>query len=167
MLGGGSALLCSPIDEITLNEKLTVIRKLAQNGADIQQLNIVRGALSRVKGGGLVALGSPSRMIGLIMSDVIGDPLDIISSGPTVPPDTMSAVRKMPLEILKELGVEDKIPSHIIDILRRKEVSRGLNFHFIGLFLVNKILNMQNHTGKIFYCSLNYFKSVKIILVTI
>ncbi|NXR32380.1 GLCTK kinase, partial [Zosterops hypoxanthus] len=82
---GGSALLPAPIPPITLKEKEKLTKMLASRGAAIQELNIVRKTLSMLKGGGLAQLAHPARVVSLILSDVIGDPLDIIASGPTAP----------------------------------------------------------------------------------
>lgn len=82
--GGGSALLPAPVPGITLQDKLAVTRFLMRSGATIQELNTVRKRLSRIKGGGLLRTARQGRMIALIISDVPGDPLDIIASGPTV-----------------------------------------------------------------------------------
>ena len=82
--GGGSALLPAPVPGISLEDKLNVTRCLMQSGATIQELNTVRKRLSLVKGGGLLRAATAGRMIALIISDVPGDPLDIIASGPTV-----------------------------------------------------------------------------------
>jgi len=82
--GGGSALLPSPIPEITLADKQQITRLLSAAGANIEKLNSVRKKLSRVKGGGLAQFCQNSRLATLIISDVLGDPLDIIGSGPTV-----------------------------------------------------------------------------------
>ncbi|XP_009577988.1 PREDICTED: glycerate kinase [Fulmarus glacialis] len=81
--GGGSALLPAPIPPILLEEKEKLTKMLASRGAAIQELNIVRKTLSLLKGGGLAQLAYPARVVSLILSDVIGDPLDIIASGPT------------------------------------------------------------------------------------
>ncbi|NXU34378.1 GLCTK kinase, partial [Drymodes brunneopygia] len=80
---GGSALLPAPIPPILLEEKEKLTKMLASRGAAIQELNIVRKTLSVLKGGGLAQLAHPARVVSLILSDVIGDPLDIIASGPT------------------------------------------------------------------------------------
>ncbi|XP_035237841.1 glycerate kinase isoform X1 [Anguilla anguilla] len=82
--GGGSALLPAPVPPISLDEKQDVTRKLAAAGATIQELNTVRRALSLLKGGGLAHFAHPAQVVALILSDVIGDPLDLIASGPTV-----------------------------------------------------------------------------------
>ncbi|KFP91732.1 Glycerate kinase, partial [Apaloderma vittatum] len=81
--GGGSALLPAPIPPILLKEKEKLTKTLASRGAAIQELNIVRKTLSLLKGGGLARLAYPAQVVSLILSDVIGDPLDIIASGPT------------------------------------------------------------------------------------
>jgi hydroxypyruvate reductase len=83
--GGGSALLPAPIEGITLADKLAVTRFLSAAGANIQELNTVRKHLSRIKGGRLANACHAGRLIALVISDVLGDPLDVIGSGPTVP----------------------------------------------------------------------------------
>lgn len=82
--GGASALLPAPIEGISLDDKLAVTRHLSAAGANIEELNTVRTALSRIKGGGLARACRAGRIVTLIISDVPGDPLPIIGSGPTV-----------------------------------------------------------------------------------
>ncbi len=89
--GGGSALLPAPANGVSLEDKLAVTRVLASAGAPIQDLNCVRSRLSQVKGGGLLRACRAGNMIALMISDVIGDPLDVIASGPTVPSTATSA----------------------------------------------------------------------------
>lgn len=89
--GGGSALLVAPRDGITLADKQAVTRLLSERGATIEELNCVRRALSDVKGGGLLRACGAGRVIALIISDVIGDSLPTIASGPTVPSPTSEA----------------------------------------------------------------------------
>ena len=88
--GGGSALMPAPVEGISLEDKQAVTRFLSAAGANIEELNTVRKHLSRVKGGGLAAACKAGRFYTLIISDVLGDPLDVIASGPTVP-DTTTA----------------------------------------------------------------------------
>ena len=82
--GGGSALLVAPAEGVTLEDKQRVTRLLAGRGASIGELNAVRKRLSAVKGGGLARACGAGRTVCLAISDVIGDPLDVIASGPTV-----------------------------------------------------------------------------------
>ncbi|TWT57912.1 putative hydroxypyruvate reductase [Thalassoglobus neptunius] len=82
--GGGSALLPAPPPGVTLEQKQKLTRTLMHSGATIHELNSVRRALSEVKGGGLLRACRAGQLICLIISDVIGDPLDTIASGPTV-----------------------------------------------------------------------------------
>jgi hydroxypyruvate reductase len=82
--GGGSALLPAPVQGVSLADKVAVTRHLSAAGANIRQLNTVRKQLSRIKGGGLARACRAGRLISLIISDVLGDPLDLIASGPTV-----------------------------------------------------------------------------------
>ena len=85
--GGGSALLPAP-EGVTLEDKLALTRHLSAAGANIDELNTVRKQLSRIKGGGLARACRAGRLVALIISDVVGDPLDLIASGPTVPDDS-------------------------------------------------------------------------------
>ena len=82
--GGGSALLPAPTEGITLEDKQQITQLLSSHGANIQQLNSVRKKLSDVKGGRLAARCGSRHFASLIISDVLGDPLDLIASGPTV-----------------------------------------------------------------------------------
>jgi len=82
--GGASALLVAPLGEITLAEKQSVNQGLLASGAPIQKMNVVRKHLSRVKGGQLAAAAYPAQMLALMISDVPGDDMAMIGSGPTV-----------------------------------------------------------------------------------
>ena len=86
--GGGSALLPLPYDGIALKEKQETTRLLLACGADITEINAIRKHISQVKGGQLARIVQPATLITLILSDVIGDPLDSIASGPTAPDQT-------------------------------------------------------------------------------
>lgn len=83
--GGGSALTPAPAPPVTLAEKQQVTRALLNAGATIGELNAVRKHLSLIKGGQLARAAVPARVVSLILSDVIGDPLDVVASGPTAP----------------------------------------------------------------------------------
>lgn len=84
--GGASALLVAPHAGISLRTLRAVNAALLASGADIREMNAVRSRLDRLKGGGLVALAQPAQVVGLILSDVVGDPLDVIASGLTYHP---------------------------------------------------------------------------------
>lgn len=103
--GGGSALLTAPIEGIQLQDKQRVARVLAAAGANIEQLNTVRRALSRVKGGGLARACTAGRLVSMILSDVLGDDLHTIASGPTVPAASVSP--QAALATLEELKLHD------------------------------------------------------------
>jgi len=83
--GGGSALSPLPVEGITLEEKQQVTQFLLDCGADIKEINTIRKHISQIKGGWLARWAYPSTVIGFILSDVVGDQLDVIGSGPTVP----------------------------------------------------------------------------------
>lgn len=84
--GGGSALAVAPVEGVSLEDKAEVSRLLLGAGLDIGAMNLVRQNLSRIKGGGLARAAAPARVTSLVLSDVIGDDLAVIASGPTVPP---------------------------------------------------------------------------------
>ena len=117
--GGGSALMPAPLDGITLADKQQITRHLSAAGANIQQLNMVRQRLSRLKGGGLARACRAARLWSLIISDVLGDPLDIIASGATVS-TTNSASRA--LEILEQFrAAEGGVGAHLFERLRQQQ----------------------------------------------
>jgi len=113
--GGGSSLLCLPMDGISLEDKKQTTRALLACGADIDEMNCVRKHLSKVKGGGLAQIAHPARLINLILSDVTGDPIGTIASGITAPdPTTFNDA----LTILRKYNIEDKLPKTVTDHLR-------------------------------------------------
>ncbi|MEJ5357549.1 MAG: glycerate kinase [Desulfobacterales bacterium] len=121
--GGASALLVAPVPGVSLAEKQETTRLLLASGATIHEMNTVRKHLSRVKGGGLARAAHPARLITLILSDVVGDDLDVIGSGPSVPDssryaDAIAILRRyrlwerLPEAVRRHLteGAEGKIP---------------------------------------------------------
>ncbi|NXW05285.1 GLCTK kinase, partial [Fregetta grallaria] len=112
--GGGSALLPAPIPPILLEEKEKLTKTLASRGAAIQELNIVRKTLSLLKGGGLAQLAYPAQVVSLILSDVIGDPLDIIASGPTAA--SSHSVQDC-LQILAKYNLLHNLPKSVETVL--------------------------------------------------
>ncbi|XP_007239342.3 glycerate kinase [Astyanax mexicanus] len=120
--GGGSALLPAPVPPITLQEKQDVTRRLAAAGATIQELNTVRRALSLLKGGGLARCAYPAQVVSLVLSDVIGDPLDLIASGPTV----QSEVHPEEVwSILERYNLSVSLPSSVKEALNKSSSSQG------------------------------------------
>ncbi len=113
--GGGSALLPYPIGGITLEEKQATTNLLLRCGAAIQEINTLRKHLSLLKGGGLAKIVYPATLVSLILSDVVGDPLDAIASGPTVPdPTTFEDCAK----ILSRYELWEKIPPSVANHIR-------------------------------------------------
>jgi hydroxypyruvate reductase len=100
--GGASALLPAPADGVTLEQKARTTALLLRAGATIHELNAVRKHLSRLKGGGLARAAAPARVMALALSDVVGDDLSTIGSGPTVPDPTTFA---QALAVLERRGV--------------------------------------------------------------
>ncbi len=123
--GGGSAILAAPLElpgrRLTLADKQQTTRVLLGCGATIQDINCVRKKLSAVKGGRLAAAIAPATCLGLLLSDVVGDDLDVIASGPTVPDPTTGADA---LAVLERYGVTDTIAPQALTVLR--DVAAGL-----------------------------------------
>lgn len=118
--GGGSALMPAPCQGITLDDKLEVTRFLSGAGANIGELNTVRKNLSEVKGGGLLEKCNAGELITLVLSDVLGDPLDLIASGPTVPD---SSTPEDALAVLAKYDPEQKLSTRIYDVLTKPSES--------------------------------------------
>jgi len=114
--GGGSSLLCLPADGISLEDKQRTTQALLASGADIDDVNCVRKHLSKVKGGGLAQIAYPARLITLILSDVIGDRLDTIASGITVPDPTTF---QQALAVIRKYRIEERMPPSVIKHLNR------------------------------------------------
>ncbi|MBN1978838.1 MAG: glycerate kinase [Anaerolineae bacterium] len=105
--GGGSALLALPVPGLTLAELQALTDALLRRGATINEANTVRKHCSSFKGGNLARLAAPAQMVTLILSDVVGDPLDVIASGPTVPDTTAVADAR---EVLARYGISAALP---------------------------------------------------------
>jgi hydroxypyruvate reductase len=114
--GGASALLCAPAEGITLTAKQQTTDLLLRAGADIHELNCVRKHLSLLKGGQLAARAYPARVLSLLLSDVVGDSLDVIGSGLTAPDPSMfsQAVR-----VLETRGVWPHVPLAVREHLEK------------------------------------------------
>ncbi len=116
--GGASALLCDPVSGISLAEKLHTTALLTEAGCDIWQLNTVRQCLSSVKAGGLKAACRSRNFAALVLSDVIGDDLRMIGSGPTVDcrPDVSKAI-----EIIRLFDLESNVAPSVLSHLMKRE----------------------------------------------
>ena len=114
--GGGSALWPAPSRGISLAEKQRMTGLLIDCGARIDEINVIRKHLSAVKGGQLARLAAPARLITLVLSDVVGDRLDAIASGPTVPDPTTF---RDCLNILTHYDLLDRVPDSIRDHLQQ------------------------------------------------
>ncbi len=112
--GGGSALLVSPYNGISLKEKQTITELLLKSGAEIYELNAVRKHISKVKGGRLAEIAYPAKILSFILSDVIGDRLDVIASGPTSPDETTF---NDAMHILKKYNLINKVPGNVLKVL--------------------------------------------------
>jgi glycerate 2-kinase len=112
--GGGSALMTSPAEGITLADHQVLTSILLACGATINEINILRKHLETLKGGALARLASPATLVTLILSDVVNDPLDVIASGPCVPdPSTYADA----LKVLEKYGISDQVPKSVLDHL--------------------------------------------------
>jgi hydroxypyruvate reductase len=116
--GGGSALLPLPADGIALDEKQATTRLLLASGANIHEINAVRKHISQIKGGQLARAAQKATVVSLLLSDVIGDDLDVIGSGPTAPDaSTFESARN----ILEKYRIWAQVPGSV-----RKRIERGL-----------------------------------------
>jgi glycerate 2-kinase len=135
--GGGSALMPLPIEGVSLDDKLAVTRFLSAAGAPIEELNAVRKQLSQIKGGNLARACAAGRLVTLIISDVLGDPLDVIASGPTVEdPSTAEAA----IEILDRYGARSAgISKRVFDALqsRHHDPVQPIRCHVSNLVIGN------------------------------
>lgn len=126
--GGASSLLVSPLDGITFKDKKRLTSLLLSAGANIEELNAVRKHISAIKGGRLAELAAPAKVITMVLSDVIGNRLDVIASGPTVPDTTTF---KDAIMVIEKYGLEKKIPLSVKRVLqdgingKNKETPKG------------------------------------------
>lgn len=115
--GGGSALLPAPANGLTLEDKIAVNRLLLESGLDIVRMNLIRQQLSQLKGGGFLRQAAPARVLAYLLSDVIGDDLSAIASGPTVAPLGTAADAQA---VMQEAGIWERAPEAV-----RRHLSRA------------------------------------------
>ena len=114
--GGGSALMTAPVAGISLDDLQQLTQQLLDCGASIDEINILRKHLDMVKGGGLARQASRAHLLTLILSDVVGDPLDVIASGPTVA-DTSTFMDAV--EVLSRYRLQDRVPPAVMEYLQK------------------------------------------------
>jgi len=112
--GGSSALLTVPAGKLTLDDLIATNRLLLSSGADIAEFNTVRKHLSSIKGGHLAEVAADARLVTLVLSDVVGDRLDVIGSGPTVPDPTTFADA---IDVLGRFGLTGRVPATVVEHL--------------------------------------------------
>ena len=113
--GGGSSLLVAPYPGISLEDKQEITKLLLRSGADIYEMNAVRKHISMIKGGRLAAIAHPARIESLILSDVLGDRLDVIASGPVVPDETTF---EDAWKVLQKYQIDEELPVSVTRTLR-------------------------------------------------
>jgi glycerate 2-kinase len=119
--GGGSSLMPLPRDDVSLSDKRAITGALLRSGATINEINTVRKHISDFKGGWLAKKAYPATVLNLILSDVVGDPLDFIASGPTVPDSTTFSDA---IGVLKTYNLWSEAPASIVKVL--KDGAKGL-----------------------------------------
>lgn len=144
--GGGSALLPAPVEGTTLADKQEVTKLLHACGASINEMNCVRKHLSRIKGGRLAQAFTGKALFSLVISDVVGDPLDVIASGPTAAdPSTFQEA----INILERFGLNERTPSSVLEHLRQgaagavPETLKKLPAHVTNTILGNNRLALD------------------------
>jgi len=138
--GGGSAMLTLPPDGVPLEAIQQVTVALLKAGATIGDLNCVRRHLDELKGGRLAALAHPAAVFGLVLSDVVGDPLDVVASGPVTPDSTRSPDA---IAVLERYGLWDSAPAALREHLRR-QVASDRSFDHVRTVIVGNSLLAAN-----------------------
>lgn len=136
--GGASALLVSPAEGLTLEDKQAVTGLLLKAGADIGELNAVRKHLSAVKGGRLAEAAWPAQVVTLLLSDVIGDRLDVIASGPTAPDESTFDYA---WAVIEKYGLQEKIPARVHDFMKRGLAGREVETMKAGALCFERTQN--------------------------
>ncbi len=137
--GGGSALFELPAPGVTLADLRALTEALLRCGATINELNALRKHLSQVKGGQFARLAQPARVVSLILSDVLGSPLDVIASGPTAPDSTTFADA---LRLVARYRLEGQLPQSIVQHLQRGAAGEFSDTPKAGDPLFERVLNL-------------------------
>ena len=137
--GGGSALLPAPSPPINLDQKQETTRLLLDSGATINEINAIRKHLSGTKGGWLAKTAVPATLVSLILSDVIGDRLDVIASGPTVPDESTFADCT---EIIQRYDLVDRLPETVAEYFRQGTAGIVPETHKVGDPAFSRVQNL-------------------------
>ena len=143
--GGASALLPYPQDGLTLADKQAVTQLLLRSGATIQETNTLRRHLSQLKGGRLARLAYPARLVGLIVSDVVGDTIEDIASGPSAPDPTGFTDC---WRIIRKYRLEERLPAGALTIIKRGisgEIAETVKADDIAFTKVQNVIIASNH----------------------
>jgi glycerate 2-kinase len=137
--GGGSALLTAPSASLSLDQKQESTRLLLESGATINEINAIRKHLSRTKGGWLAKTAYPATLVSLILSDVIGDRLDVIASGPTVADESTF---KDCASIIERYDLADKLPQGVMEYFQRGAAGMVPETPKVGDPVFSKVQNL-------------------------
>ena len=143
--GGGSALMPMPVEGLKLSDKQRVTDLLLRSGSPIREINTVRKHLSGIKGGRLAERLYPARVLSLIISDVVGDELDAIASGPTVPDATTFLDAK---NILVSYNLWGKIPASVRKVVEQGVLARRKETPKAGSKIFERVSNVLVGTNK-------------------
>jgi glycerate 2-kinase len=164
--GGGSSLMPLPKGRITLNDKRRVTDALLKSGATIKEFNTVRKHISGFKGGWLAKKSYPATIVNLILSDVVGDPLDFIASGPTVPDSTTYSSA---IEILERYRLWKSMPESVKNVLTEGQRGRIEETPKRGDKVFKKVYNVvvgNNRSAALAACSKLGGAGLRSLLVT-
>jgi glycerate 2-kinase len=137
--GGGSALVSLPKENVSLQDMQSLTSMLLSCGARVDEINTLRRKIDSLKGGGLARMAFPAQVVSLILSDVVGNPLEAIASGPTVPDPTTP---KDALAVLKRYNLEHKCPASIVKAIKQDPLRPRQNdsFEHVHNFIVGSNL---------------------------